>query len=190
MISRFLPLLLALVAFVVTLAIENWPQPDSGQPSRRSAVENSSTGAGTHNSPMAQRSFVSARVDSVTPKPSPPRSGPRDSRPEQAGSQAAGGDMEPAPVDPAQQPVPVLVQLERPTAESAETIATLQNRGSKHLRFSISTVDATGAIHSSIEISAPPHKWESLNEQGLLILPGDQIVVKSPPYQDYVVSTK
>lgn len=98
--------------------------------------------------------------------------------------------MEPAPADPAQQPVPVLIQFERPTAESAETTATFQNQGSKHLRFAISTVDSTGAIHSSIEISAPPHKWESLNEQGLLILPGDQIIVKSPPYQDYVVSTQ
>ena len=189
-ISRLFPFLLALVAFVVTLAIENWPGPDPAQPVRSSAAPIPTTGLPAHDPPAAGTSFVGRLVDSAAPKQPPPSSGPGDSRSAQSVAQPAQSDDEPAPPDPAQEPVPVLIQLERPTAQSAETIATFQNQGSKHLKFTISTIDSTGAIHSSIEMSAPPHRWESLNERGLLILPGDEIVVRSPPYQDYTVSTK
>jgi hypothetical protein len=188
-ISRLFPFLLALVAFVVTLAIENWPGPDPAHPVRSSAVRIPTTGVPAHDPPAAGRSFVGRLVDSAAPKQPPPSTGPGDPRSAQAGVQPAQSDEEPAPPDPAQEPVPVLIQLERPTAQSAETVATFQNQGSKHLKFTISTIDSTGAIHSTIEMSAPPHRWESLNERGLLILPGDQIVVRSPPYQDYTVST-
>jgi hypothetical protein len=188
-ISRLFPFLLALVAFVVTLAIENWPRPDPAHPSRRSAIGIATNGLPAHEPPAGGSSFVGGPVDPAAPKQPPTGSGLGDSRSAQAGVQPAQSDEEPAPPDPAQEPVPVLIQLERPTAQSAETVATFQNQGSKHLKFTISTIDSTGAIHSTIEMSAPPHRWESLNERGLLILPGDQIVVRSPPYQDYTVST-
>jgi hypothetical protein len=128
-------------------------------------------------------------VESPAPNQPPPGSGGGASRTELAGTPPAQSDEEQAQPDPAQETVPALIQLERPTAESPQPIVTFQNQGSKHLKFTISTIDSTGAIHSTIEISSPPHRWESLNERGLLIFPGDQIVVRSPPYQDYVVST-
>ncbi len=187
MISRFLPLFLAIVAFAVTLAVENWPSTHPGEPAHAATTRQSTLRRSSQGSPAATRPLMSALLDSPAAQFPQKGAGGTDPQPGESETVSGSDPDEAGPALDAQQ-APALIQLVPPTAESPQQTVTFQNLGSKHLTFSVSTVDSTGAVHSSIQISSPPHKRVVLNERGLIVLPGDQIVVKSPPYMDFSVS--
>ena len=182
MIARLMPLLLAIVAFLATLVVLN---RHGEAPAPMAAT---TTGPIAHQpayeKPAEKKSILATVVDSLAPTRAKTMNAPPTPA---ANVSVPAGDPSEAPPDPSELGVPALIQLEPPTDGSAQK-ATFTNMGGRRMTFTISTVDSTGTVHSSIELTTPPHKQQSLTEQGLLIMPGDQIVVKSPPYQDYTVS--
>jgi hypothetical protein len=171
-----IPLLLAILAFGLTLAIENWP-------ARKAASTPTTTPAKTRSGdvPAPTTSFVGIGSDKVAQHIEPAAT--QDSS--DSGNAMDGDGSDTGPPPPEEERAPALIRLEQ--TDSGQ-IATFQSLGSKRMTFTISTHDSTGAVHSSIQVTAPPHKSEVLNDQGLIIMPGDQILVQSPPYQEFSVS--
>lgn len=104
---------------------------------------------------------------------------------EESAETHAAAESEPIGPPPEEERAPGVIHLER--TDSGQ-VATFQNLSPKRLTFTISATDAAGNVHSSIQVTALPHKSEVLNDHGLVIMPGDQIRVQSPPYQDFSVS--
>jgi hypothetical protein len=184
--SRWLPIVLAAVAFGLTLAIENWPT-SNGPTGNKAAPASRPHGPAASWAlwPLSPRSHSAAEA---TPRPglepaftATHEGGPADDSP--SGTPSEG---EPKDPEPSELRAPALVLLTPPEGQSPQ-IATFENLGPGRPTFTISTMDASGAIHSSIQVQARPHQRQVLNDRGLVILPGDRILVHSPPYQDFSI---
>lgn len=189
MIARLLPVFLALVAFVTTLVILNWPSEQAtGQTAAAPAARATARPQSQQPLPAAEKSLVDRFVNTFVPKRGEQKPAPSTSQPEEQDNTATvSSDPRQIGPDPTELNAPALIQLDPATAESGQ-IATFTNTGGKRMTFTVSTVDSNGSIRSSIEVTTPPHKRQVLNELGLVISPGDKIVVQSPPYKDYSVS--
>jgi hypothetical protein len=69
-------------------------------------------------------------------------------------------------------------------------IATVESMSTDTLELRVTDVNAKTHLRSVVDVSVRSHERKNLTEAGLQVMSGDQVTVRSPPFQDLIVQLR
>jgi hypothetical protein len=176
---RFVPIVLAIVGFLLTYTILTWNRSGEGTPE---ALVTAAAPPVRSPAPIAWGEVKT--VAQSVPAPSPARHIITASAPDNVAAEE-GSDPAETQHDPSQEIVPVTVVLVGNDG-SARTM-NVRNRTAQPLDLTVTTANAVTGNQSSIQVTVAPNANTDLSGTGLVVASGDLVTIENPHYRDRVI---
>lgn len=178
MVTRFVPIGLAVVAFVATYVICTRNPGADGQGPGQNVV--ATVQPARPQSPVSEPKFAAPTQQAVAPMQ------PRVAPPSQdsAAPESIANDEE-THHDPADDMVPVMVRLG--PGNGSERAVTVRNGAPQPLDLTVTADNTNTGAHSIVQVTVAPYANTDVTATGLVVGHGDRITIESPPYRDRVI---